>query len=67
MFHDGKPAHLNELLLFQKQVGEVLARSRDVQERVWGLHLLEDWKTLSLLAQRDPETEFELSSAVSVV
>jgi len=46
------PAHLNELLLLQKQVGSELAGSRDITGRVWGLHLLEDWKTLYLWVQR---------------
>jgi len=51
MFHE-MPAHLNELLLLQKQVGSELAGSRDISGRVWGLHLLEDWKTLYLWVQR---------------
>ena len=50
------PAHCNELLLYLKQVGSELAGSEQITERVWGLHLLEDWKTLRLWSER-METE----------
>ena len=57
MFHDPMPAHVNELLLLQKEVGTVLATSSQISTRVWGLHLLEDWKSLKLWAERLNETD----------
>jgi len=56
MFH-GTPSHMNELLWLMKQVGEQMACSEKVGERVWGLHLLEDWRTLELLVERGEKAE----------
>ena len=56
------PAHGHELLLLLREVGSELAGSAQVTERVWGLHLLEDWKTLRIWAEREEtgtETEQE--------
>jgi len=48
---------MNELLWLMKQVGEQMACSEKVGERVWGLHLLEDWRTLELLVERGEKAE----------
>jgi len=61
------PAHCNELLLYLKQVGTDLASSEQITERVWGLHLLEDWKTLLLWSQTVAEHLDEVASETDPV
>lgn len=43
--------HFNDLLLLLHAVGLELEKSSKVSEQVWGKHLLEDWRSLELLAQ----------------
>lgn len=47
-----KPAGFEALLLSLHVVGNELKDSESVMERVWGEHLLEDWKTLTLFRER---------------
>jgi hypothetical protein len=52
--------HFNELLLLLHAVGLELEKSERASEQVWGRHLLEDWRSLELLAQsRDTEPPSE--------
>jgi hypothetical protein len=48
---------LRVLLVLMKVVGYELSTSGDVVDRVWGKHLLSDWRGLELHRQRDEMTE----------
>ena len=49
--------HINELLLYLQRVGSELSASESVHKAAWGKHLLEDWKSLSLIADKLREDE----------
>jgi hypothetical protein len=49
--------HFNELLMLLHGVGLELLQSTRASERAWGRHLLEDWRSLELLAQSKDEVE----------
>jgi hypothetical protein len=50
------PAHFNELLIALHTVGNAWLKSQRASERAWAQHLLEDWRSLSLMAEAQPET-----------
>lgn len=51
------PASQNErmrlLTVLLRTVGYELERSESPLDRIWGEHLLEDWKSLALLTQKE--------------
>jgi hypothetical protein len=51
--------HFNDLLLLLHAVGLELEKSERVSEQVWGRHLLEDWRSLEILAQSRDTGEVE--------
>jgi len=46
------PAHFNQLLMCLYLVGHEMQTSGSALRRQWGKHLLEDWRSLELLAQK---------------
>jgi hypothetical protein len=53
------PAHFNELLIALHTVGTAWCKSERASERAWGAHLLEDWRSLSLMADQPPHAAVE--------
>jgi hypothetical protein len=51
--------HFNELLMLLHAVGLELCQRERASERAWGRHLLEDWRSLELLAQSKDEGQVE--------